>query len=249
MLLPLAMMMSLGATPLEAPCEGERMVMLPFGKVAVARSEARQTEEAVRRAVASAPGVCLESRQQTVERLRALGGPLEPCAEERCQEGQLKALEARWLVRGRVLGLGGERTVALELVGPEGQEARSTFLAPDGEAGAEDAAARAFSGLWEALRRQRTAEPRTLSPWPQVLIGVGAAALVAGVGFGMAARSTEQRLSEGAGGCEGEGEPFRRCFADGLRRGRQQSFLSNALLGTGAVLGAGGAILFVWELP
>jgi hypothetical protein len=42
---------------------------------------------------------------------------------------------------------------------------------------------------------------------------------------------------------------LRRCFADGLRRGERQSQLATGLLGAGAVLGASGAIFFVWELP
>jgi hypothetical protein len=241
-------MLSLGAAPPGAPCEGERVALLPFDAVALARPEARRTEEAVRRALARTSGLCLESRQQTVEKLRAQGGRPAPCTDAACRAAEVKSLGTWWVVRGRVLGLGGERTVALVLVGPDGGEARSTFLVPALEAGAEDAAARAFSVLWEA-RQPRPAAPKTLRPWPQVLMGAGVAALVAGAGFGLAARSTEKRLSEGTGGCEGEVEAFRRCFEDELRRGRRQSLVANGLMGTGVVLGAGGALLFVWELP
>jgi hypothetical protein len=247
-LLPLALLLSLGATQQGAPCEGERLTLLPFDAVAVARPEVRRAEETVRRALARDSSVCLEPRRETVERLLALGGRVAPCEDETCRAAQVKVLGARWVVRGRVLGLGGERTVVLVLVGPEGQEARNTFTVPSLEAGAEDAAARAFSALWGA-RPGRTAERKTLRPWPQVLMGAGAAALVAGVGFGLASRSTERRLSQGSGGCEGEGEDFRRCISEGLRKGERQSLLANSLLGTGAVLGAGGAILFIWELP
>lgn len=249
MLLPLALTLTLGAAPPGGACEGERLTLLPFDAVAVPRPEARRTEETIRAAIASNSAVCLESRRETVERVLALAGKQAPCADAACRAAEVKAFGTRWLVRGRVLGLGGERTVALVLIGPDGSEARSTFTVPSLEAGAEAAAARAFSGLWEGHGSRRAEKEKTLRPWPQVLIGVGAASLVAGVGFGLAARSTEKRLSEGTGGCEGEGEAFRRCFADGLRRGERQSLLSNALLGTGAVLGAGGAILFVWELP
>lgn len=249
MLLPLALMLSLGATPPGAACEGERLVILPFDPVALARPEARRTEEAVRRAVARTAGVCLEPRKETVERWIALNAKLGPCADAACRAEELKAFGAKWLIRGRVLGLGGERTVALVLTGAEGHEARSTFTVPALEAAAEDAAAKAFAALW-AARGPRPAQARKkLRAWPMVLVGTGAAALVAGVGFGMAARSTERRLSEGTGGCEGEGEAFRRCFAEGLRRGERQSQLANGLLGAGAVLGATGAIFFVWELP
>lgn len=249
MLLPLALMLSLGAAPPGTACEGERVVLVPFDTVALSRPEARRTEEAVRRALARMEGVCLEPRRETVERLRALKGRQGLCAENVCRAEEVRALGARWLVHGRALGLGGERTVALVLSGSEGHSARSTFPVPALEAAAEEAAARAFAALWEA-REPRPGKaqglPRVL---PMVLAGTGAAALAAGVGFGLAARSTERRLSENHGGCEGEGEAFRRCFSGVLRRGERQSYLANGLLGTGAVLGAGGLILFIWEVP
>jgi hypothetical protein len=247
-LLPLALLLSLGATPQAPSCEGERLTLLPFDAVAVPRPEARRAEDAVRRSLAKDAGLCLEPRRETVERLLALGGRLAPCEDDTCRGAQVKVLGTRWLLRGRVLGLGGERQVALVLVGPQGQEARTTFTLPGLEAGAEEAAARAFTALWET-RSRPPEERKRLRPWPQVLMGAGAAALVAGVGFGLASRSTERRLSQGTGGCEGEGEAFQRCFSDGLRKGERQSLLANSLLGTGVVLGAGGAILFIWELP
>jgi sarcosine oxidase subunit beta len=79
-LLPLALLLSLGATAQGAPCEGERLTLVPFDTVAVARPEARQAEEAVRRALAKDASVCLEPRRETVERLLALGGRLAPTA-------------------------------------------------------------------------------------------------------------------------------------------------------------------------
>jgi hypothetical protein len=120
---------------------------------------------------------------------------------------------------------------------------------PTLDAGAEEAASKAFAALWAEQGPRRTVATKTLGPWPVVLLGTGAAALVAGLGFRMMARSTEKRFSEGTGGCEGEGEAFRRCFADGLRQGERRSHIATGLLGAGAVLGVGGAILFVWELP
>lgn len=249
MLLPLALMLSLSATPPGTACNGERVVLLPFDAVALPRPEARRTEEAVRRALARTEGVCLEPRRETVERLRARSGQPGPCAETVCQAKEVHALGARWLIQGRVLGLGGERTVALVLAGAQGHVARSTFPVPALEAAAEEAAERALASLWEA-RGPRPAQARkTPRMLPVVLLGSGAAALAAGMGFGLAARSTQRRLSEHHGGCAGEGEAFRRCFADGLRRGERQSYLANGLLGTGAVLGAGGLLLFFWELP
>jgi hypothetical protein len=247
-LLPLALLLSLGATSQGTPCEGERLTLLPLDAVAVPRADARKAEDVLRRSLAKDASLCLEPRKETVERLLTLGGKLAPCDDAACRSAQVKALGARWLVRGRVLGLGGERSVALVLVSPEGKETRSTFTLPELEAGAEDVAARAFASLWGTRPRQPV-EHRTLRPWPQVLMGTGAAALAAGIGFGLAARSTERRLSQGSGGCVGEGEAFRQCISDGLRKGERQSLIANSLMGTGAVLGAGGAVLFIWELP
>jgi hypothetical protein len=251
MLLPLALMVSLGAAPAGAMCVGERLVLVPFDPVALSRTESRQTEDAVRRSVARTPGICLEPRKETVERVRSLAGRQRACADDACRAEELKAYGTKWLLHGRVLGLGGQRTVALTLVRADGHESRSTFSVPTLEAGAEEAAAKAFGSLWQGRGQSSQAEGtgKTLRPLPLVLLGTGAAALVAGVGFGLAANATEKRFSTGTGGCEGEGDAFRRCFADGLRKGERQSLAANSLLGAGALLCAGGALLLVWELP
>ncbi|MDC0710132.1 hypothetical protein POL68_16770 [Stigmatella sp. ncwal1] len=251
MVLSIALLLTLGNQPPKVPCQGERLALVPFDTLAVARPEARRMEDAVRRAVARTANTCLDPRQQTVEELQARGGQLAPCLDAACRTTQVKNFGAQWLVRGRVLGLGGERTVALVLVGPDGQERRSAFTLPKEEAGTENAAAQAFASLWEGRlppAAQRVEKQRR-GPWPKVLMGAGAVALAAGVGFGLAARSTENRLSEGNGGCTGEGEALRDCFADGLSKGKKQSRVANGLLGAGALLGAGGALFFVWELP
>lgn len=246
-LLCLALLASaLGATPARAACEGARVVLLPFEAVALSRTEARETEDAVRRAVARTPGVCLEPRARTVEKLRALGGRLTPCGDAGCRSTQVASLEADAVVRGRAFGLGGERTVTLVLVERDGTEARRTW--PVTPVDAEESTLRAFGELW-ASHHAVAATGSKLGPWPKVMMGVGAAALVAGVGFGLAARSTERELSMGNGGCTGEGEAFRRCISEQLNRGERQSLVSNTLLGAGALLGASGAVLFVWELP
>lgn len=242
----LALLCALGALPAWAECEGARLVLLPFEAVALPRPEARATEDAVRRALSRTPGVCLEPRARTVERLRALGGRLSPCEDAGCRSTQVASLEAEALVRGRAFGLGGERTVTLVLVERDGGEARRTYPVTAGDA--EESSLRAFGALWESRHPVARAGSR-LGPWPKVMLGVGAAALVAGVGFGLAARSTERELSTGTGGCTGEGDAFRRCFSERLARGERQSLVSNTLLGAGALLGAGGAVLFVWELP
>jgi hypothetical protein len=247
LLVSLALLYALAAPAAEASCDGARLVLLPFDAVALSRTEARELEDAVRRALARTPGVCLETRARTVERLRSLGGRLSPCADAGCRGTQVASLEADQVVRGRVLGVGGGRTVSLALVGRDGSEARHTFPVASGQA--EEPALRVFGELWAPLRPAPASAASRLGPWPKVMMGVGAAALAAGVGFGLAARSTERSLSTGTGGCSGEGEAFRRCFADRLGRGEQQTTVSNVLLGTGALLGAGGAVLFIWELP
>ncbi len=243
----LALLCVLGALPAWAECEGTRVVLLPFEAVALPRPESRATEDAVRRALSRTPGVCLEPRARTVERLRALGGRLSPCEDAGCRSTQVASLEAEAVLRGRAFGLGGERTVTLVLVARDGSEARRTYPVAAGDA--EASTLRAFGALWESHRPVTASTGSRLGPWPKVMMGVGAAALVAGVGFGLAARSTERELSTGTGGCTGEGDAFRRCFSERLAQGERQSLVSNTLLGAGALLGAGGAVLFVWELP
>ena len=103
----------------------------------------------------------------------------------------------------------------------------------------------ALRGLWgepvaTASRRWR--------PWPTVLWAAGGVALAAGVGFGLAARRTQAELSTGAG-CPGEGSAFRDCVERQLSQGRSRARTANALWGTGAALGVGGTLLFVWETP
>lgn len=249
MLLPLALMLSLGAIPRVASCEGERLVLLPFDSMALTRPQARSTEEAVRRALARTSGVCLEPRKDTLERLRARDSKQEACTESTCRASEVKAFGTQWLVHGRVLGLGGERTVSLALMGVDGRETRTTFQVPTLDAGVEESAKKAFIPLWEARHPRQEVKKAGLRPLPMVLVGTGVAALAVGAGFGMAAHSTEKRFSQGTGGCQGDGEDFRRCFSDGLRQGERQSHLANGLLAAGAVLGAGGAVLLIWELP
>jgi hypothetical protein len=113
----------------------------------------------------------------------------------------------------------------------------------------EEARAReAFKGLWSS--RPSPQQVRSVGKtWPTVLLAAGGVALAAGVGFGLAARRAESGLSTGNAGCTGEGEAFRSCFAGRLRQGQQQTRTANLLMGAGALLGAGGAVFFVWETP
>ncbi|NMO21399.1 hypothetical protein HPC49_45900 [Pyxidicoccus fallax] len=242
-----------------AGCQGEKVVLLPFDTVALSRAETRALEEAARRAVAATPGVCLESRADTVERLRALGPGALACEGSQCLGARGVAPGAAWLVRGVALGLGGGRSVVLSLVDSLGWESRQTFQLPgvNAEPGEAEAKSRqSFKTLWTARPSARGAvAERTAGVekparvWPKVLLAAGGAALAAGVGFGMASRRAESRLSAGNAGCAGDGEAFRACLDGKLRDGRRQAHTANVLLGAGALLGAGGTFFLVWELP
>jgi hypothetical protein len=249
-LLSLALALALAQTP--APCRsGERWVLLPFQPMALSTAEARQVEDAVRRAAEGTSGVCLEPRADTVAKVRAQGGRLPGCMDAACRGAQAKALGAQRLVRGVALGVGGGRGVALTLVDREGLES-NTFVELSGEGlppGQEEARVReVFQALWKTRLPARVVE-RPGRVWPTVLLAAGGVALAAGVGFGLAARNTEAVLSQGNAGCAGEGEAFRSCFTGRLREGQRQARTANVLMGMGALLGAGSAVFFVWELP
>lgn len=167
-----------------------------------------------------------------------------------------RELMGRWWVedeRGlRVAELPGQRERALRLALQPGRR----YLLRSAEREASFAVPRpgvvvdaGLLGFGSSATAGRGGQVRPASPWPRVLLAAAGVALAAGVGLGLAARHNEQLLSQGAGGCTGEGEAFRACFASRLEEGRQQAQAANVLLGAGAVAGAGGALLLVWELP
>jgi len=250
MLLSLVLSLSLASAP--GACKGERVVLVPFQPVALSSAEARQLEDSVRRTLEAMPGLCLEPRASTVAKVRAQGGRLPPCVDVACRGAQVTALEADRLVRGVALGVGGGHSVALTLVDREGQESHAvTQLSGEGlPPGLDETRAReALTPLWPVRPPAPKVVERSGTAWPTVLLAAGGVALAAGVGFGLAARRTQTDLSTSTGGCTGEGEAFRSCFAGRLQQGRQQSRTANVLMGAGAVLGAGGGLLLVWELP
>jgi hypothetical protein len=227
------------------------VVLVPFTPVALSSTEARQLEDAVRRAAESTPGVCLEPRASTVTKVRAQGGQLPGCGDAVCRGAQVMALGAERVVRGVALGVGGGRGVALTLVDREGQESHAVAqLSGDGlPPGLDEARAReSFGTLWGARPSPRTVA-RVGKAWPTVMLAAGGVALAAGVGFGLATRRAQSSLSTSTAGCTGEGEAFRSCFTGRLEAGREQARVANALMGAGALLGAGGTVLLVWELP
>jgi hypothetical protein len=249
-LLSFALVLSLAQAP--TPCRsGERVVLVPFPPVALSTAEARQVEDAVRRAAEGTSGLCLERRADTVAKVRAQGGRLPGCGDAACRGAQAVALGADRLLRGVALGVGGGRSVALTLVDRGGLESH-TLVQLSGEGlppGLEEARVReAFQAWWAARPKQRAVE-RPGRVWPTVLLAAGGVALAAGVGFGLAARRSEAGLSTGNAGCGGEGEAFRSCFQGRLQEGQRQARAANVLMGAGALLGAGGTVFLVWELP
>ncbi|RKH87713.1 hypothetical protein D7Y21_18040 [Corallococcus sp. AB045] len=238
---------------MSAPCDANtRVVLMPFERLALPSTDARELEDATRRAVAALPDACLESREDTVARLRGSGAALTACGDAECRSAQATALGVRRLVRGVALGVGGKRSVALTVTDARGPETRAQFEAPATTPGEADARARqALQQVWSPLvTTQATREPQGSSRMlPKVLWGAGGAALIAGVGFGLAARSTESKLSRNGGDCATAGEAFTDCITSRLEAGRRQARTSNVLLGVGALLGVGGTVSFIWELP
>ncbi|WP_375761242.1 hypothetical protein [Corallococcus exercitus] len=235
-----------------APCDAQtRVVLVPFERLALPSEDARELEDATRRAVAALPDACLESREDTVARLRGSGAGLAACDDAECRSAQATALGVRRLVRGVALGVGGKRSVALTVTDARGTETRAQFEAPATTPGEADArATHALQQVWSPLVTARAVrEPQGSRVLPKVLWGVGGAALIAGVGFGLAARSTESKVSKNGGECATAGQAFADCFASRLDAGRRQARTSNVLLGAGALLGIGGAVSFIWELP
>jgi hypothetical protein len=236
-----------------APCDADtRVVLMPFERLALPSADARALEDATRRAVATLPGACLEPREDTLKRLHGAGGDLAACGTAECRSAQATAMGARRLVRGVALGVGGRRSVALTVTDAKGEETRTQFEALAVTPGEADArASQALQRVWAPLGVQVAREPagRGSRVLPKVMMGVGGAALAAGVGFGLAARSTESKVSKNGGECANAGDAFADCFASRLATGRRQARTSNVLMGVGALLGLGGAVSFVWEWP
>jgi hypothetical protein len=235
----------------QSPCKGERVALVPFEPIALSRAEARRLEDSVRKALEETSGVCVEPRASTVEKLRPQGGRLPACTDAVCRGAQVTAFGVDRLLRGVALGVGGGRSVALTLVDREGAEARTSFQRAGVEAppGAADAQAlETFTALWDARPNPPFVEnpPRV---FPLVVMAAGGLALATGVGFGLASRQTETRLSQGTAGCTGGGEAFRHCFAGQLKTGQDQARTANVLMGAGALLGAGGTLMLLWEVP
>lgn len=234
-----------------APCRGERVAVVPLEPVGLPPPQAREEEERVRAALEGVPGVCLVPRRDSVEKLRARPGHRLPaCEDAECRRKEASAFGADWLYSGTVYGLGGGRTVSLQLWNSQGTVVQGgSFSSADADAGERVRSMLRDARLGSSLVASR-APAQTRSRWPELATGALAVTSVAvGLGFGAAARNTEQMISERAVPCTGTGDAYAQCFAATERDGQRKATLANAFLGAGAALATGAVVMFVMEWP
>lgn len=221
-----------------APCT--RVVMTPLVPLASTPAAAREVEEQLRAVLAARPGVCLEPRQATIERLGAFEGRrLPPCADARCVAAQVSALEADEVISGVVVGVGARRNVDL-MSGSAAGVTRVTTLAETPEQ---------LSGALSLLLRWEAPPSRAARRWPAVVAAAaGVVSAGVGAGLGLESRRLEQALSTGNAGCPG-GAGLPDCLGAQLRTGRDQATGANVLFGVAGVLLVGAVVLWVVELP
>lgn len=219
-----------------APCT--RVVVAPFEPLATTPAMARAMEEKVRAELAARPGLCVEARAVTIEKLAQFERHrLPPCGDLPCVAAQLKLLEGDEVLTGVVVGAGARSNIDL-LRSTAHRTARTTSSEP------ELSTALGLLYQWDA--RQKPAPTR----WPSIVAAsLGAASLGAGIALGVESRRTEQVLSSGVTGCTGGGSTYRDCVDGQLRTGRDQATAANVLFGAAGVLVAGAVVLWVVELP
>lgn len=219
-----------------APCT--RVVITPFEPLATSPTVARALEEQVRGALAARPGLCVEARAATIEKLAKFERHrLPPCGEPTCVAAQLSAMGADELVSGVVVGAGGRTNVDL---------ARSTATRSARTTATEAELATAVGVLYQWDSSERAGPKR----WPSIVLGSTAVASAGvGLGLGLMSRSTEGLLSSGMTGCGGMGTAYRDCLDGQLRSGRNEATAANVLFGIAGALLAGAVILWVVELP
>lgn len=219
-----------------APCT--RVVITPFEPLATSPTIARALEEQVRGVLATRPGLCVEPRATTIEKLAKYERRrLPPCGEPTCVSGQLAALETDEILSGVVVGVGGQSNVDL-LRSTASRTARTTASE------AELAAAVGVLYQWDSD------EPPAPKRWPSVVLGSAALASAGvGIALGVEARRHEQLLSSGMTGCGGMGTEFRDCVDAQLRTGKTEATAANVLFGVAGTLLVGAVVLWVVELP
>lgn len=219
-----------------SPCT--RVAVAPFEPVAATPAAAREVEEQVRAALARRPGLCVEARAATVEKLaRFEGHRLPACEDAACVAAQVAALGCDELVSGVVVGAGARRNVDLAR-STATRTARTTAAAEGPELGAALAVLFQWDVAAGPVRRA----------WPGlVAAAAGLASAGAGVALGLEARHTEQVLSSGATGCAPGA--YRDCLDGQLRSGRGQATAANVLFGVAGALAVGAVVLWVVPLP
>lgn len=219
-----------------SPCT--RIVVVPFEPLATTPAIARALEEEVRAALAARPGVCVEARAATIEKLaRFERHRLPPCGDLACVTAQLTALDTDEVITGVVVGAGGRRNVDL---------LRSTAPRTARATASELEVATAVGVLYQWDSKERPAGRR----WPSILTAsLGVASAGVGVALGVEARRHEAVLSSGATGCGGGGTAYRECLDGRLRAGKTEATAANVLFGVAGALVAGAVVLWVVDLP
>ena len=219
-----------------APCV--RVVVTPFEPLATSPAVARALEEQVRGALPSRPGLCVEPRAATIEKLAKFPRrALPPCLDRACVTAQLSALDADEVVSGVVVGAGAHHNVDL-LRATATRTARATA--------AEVELATALGVLYQWDTRALAKKTR----WPSLALGA-AAVTSAGVGvaLGLDARHHQQQLSNGTTGCGGGGTGYRDCLDAQLKTGKSEATAANVLFGVAGALLTGAVVLWVVDLP
>jgi hypothetical protein len=233
------MLSSLVIALVAAAPQCQRAVLVPLQPVATTPKVARELEQKTREALEATPGLCVESRADTVMRLLPLEGHrLAPCRDAQCHAQQLAQLGVDVLIEGLVLGAGGAPTLDLTIT-----RAKSSVRALGSP---EELPALISMGLTDEAPPRKSA-----TRWPSIVAGAaGLASLGVGVGLGVSSAELSRTLSTGNGSCSGvTGATFATCFDTQLRSGKDQATAANVLFAIGGTLLVGAIILWVVELP
>ena len=219
-----------------APCT--RVTVAPFEPLATSPAVARAVEDQIRTVLSARPGLCVEARTATIEKLAKFERHrLPPCGDLACVASQLSVLESDEVLTGVVVGAGARTNVDL---------LRSTATRTARTTATEAELPTAVGVLYQWDSKERAAPNRL----PAILVAsAGLASAGAGLVLGLEARRTEQVLSSGMTGCAGGGTAYRDCIDGQLRTGRDEATAANVLFGVAGVLVAGAIVLWVVELP
>lgn len=258
----LALLLLCGASAAHAQVDApacERVVIVPLDPAGLTAQAAKVEEEKLRELVAKTlSGLCVQPRKEAAEVLKSLEGRRLPvCDEVSCRQALAERFGADWLVSGTAYGLGGGRTVTLNLWSKDGLRVQRGSYA-SGTGVDEAAPSKAIITLFREARMgqafagtgaQEPPEKARRARWPEVALASAAvAALAGGIAFGTASEATERRISTKQTGCPGAADVYATCFANTVNTGRQQATTANIFFATSAILGAAAGVIFVVEL-